>query len=53
MKTTASEPGVVFFPAGDWFGKHSVWISKRVLGGTPDPLGSRLQLNSERSEITE
>ena len=25
------------FPAGDWFCKHSVWISKRILGSTPNP----------------
>ena len=24
-------------PAGDWFCKHSVWISKRILGRTPNP----------------
>ena len=37
MKTTASEPDVVFFPAGDWFGKHSVWISKRISGSSSSP----------------
>ena len=37
----------------DWFCKHSVWISKRIPGRAPAPLGSRLPLNSERSERTE
>ena len=29
--------GVFSFPAGDWCWKHSVWISKRILGSAPNP----------------
>ena len=29
--------GFFSFPAGDWFGKHSVWISKRISGSAPSP----------------
>ena len=37
MNMTGSDSSVVFSPAGDWFCKHSVWISKRILGRTPNP----------------
>ena len=37
MNMTGSDSNVIFFPAGDWFCKHSVWISKRILGRTPNP----------------
>ena len=29
--------GVFSLPAGDWICKHSVWISKRILGSAPTP----------------
>lgn len=29
--------GFFSFLAGDWFGKHSVWISKRISGSAPPP----------------